>query len=557
MISDEAPRQTALRRWVCYSAFFLLPFLLAAPLWPSSPATEKVFEDKTGTQWYPFLEWSIENPTYDGNPFDVEAEAVFVHAETGQFITTPLFYDGDDTWNFRFTGTRTSEWTVQTHSQDDDLAGWSGQVSITENSDPDAHGFMTAFDSKWGWQGTEEAFVPQYVMGKNPSAYLDEDGAVETAEIEADIQEFVDKHGFTGFHIPVGGRWFDGKNPDPRVYRVVEQLIQETHERGGASHIWLWGSRRGQDGSGPDAFAEGPMSEIDRRNLRYLAARLGPLPGWSMGYGYDTENGWALPEELDAWKDFLEDHLGWDHFLGARVGYDEKGLWAVSPQPPRPPRDAAYRAPIADKYTTWLGGDYIGYTSYRPLYPRYREVLQHHPEKPSFEEDRFRLRNAEEWGYKDYWPELTRRGLWHSAMAGGVANIWGNLLPHSENELGSHPYDNEAKGVIGDGTVAVDIKHQIKTYARFFEDRFFREMESYYDGPELRLMVPEGGHAIIYREDSDVIRLNLRDLEDRQPAVAVDTKNPYEEIEVGLFSAGQHTWEAPYRSDWAIAVGEF
>lgn len=540
-----------------YSAlFFLLPFLL--PLWPPGPPAEKALEEKTGTQWYPVVEWSIDNPSYDGNPFKLDAKAVFVHEGTGETVTTPLFYDGDDTWKFRFTGMRTGNWTIRTTSDDADIHGWSGEVRITENPDTEAHGFMKAFGSKWGWQGTEEAFVPQYVMGKNPSAYLDDDGRVDDGVIEADLQEFIEEHGFTGFHIPVGGRWFDGENPDPQMYRALEELIQKTHARGGASHIWLWGSGGGgEDGSGPEAFADGPMSEMDRRNLRYLAARLGPLPGWSMGYGFDTENGWALSEELDAWKAFLEEHMGYDHFLGARVGYDEKGLWAVSPRPPRPPRDAAYRAPIADKYTTWLSGDYIGYTSYRPLYPRYREVVQHHPDKPSFEEDRFRLRNAEEWSYKDYDPELTRRGLWHAAMAGGVANIWGNLLPHSENESGSQPYDNGAEGVVGDGAFTVDMKDQIKTYSRFFEDRFLREMESFYDGPELRLMVPEGPRAVVYREDTDVVRLDLRRMDGSQPAVAVDAKKAYEEVEIGQLDPDRHTWEAPYRSDWAVAVGDF
>ena len=41
------------------------------------------------------------------------------------------------------------------------------------------------------------------------------------------------------------------------------------------------------------------------------------------------------------------------------------------------------------------------------------------------------------------------------------------------------------------------------------------------------------------------------------PVVAVDAKKPYEEIEVGTLSPEQHTWEAPYRSDWAVAVGDF
>ncbi|MFP4622164.1 MAG: DUF5060 domain-containing protein [Bacteroidales bacterium] len=507
----------------------------------SAKTHAKSFDKKSGNQWSQVLEWTIENPSYKGNPFEIEAKAIFYHTESGRTITTPLFYDDNNIWKFRFTGVKTGEWKIRTYSQDNDLNGWTGKVDITENENDKAHGFIKAFGNKWGWQGSETAFIPQYVMGKRPSAYL-ENGKVNINKINEDVQELVREHGFTGFHIPVKGRWFEGKNPDPQVYQVVERIIQNVHDQGGACHIWLWGSGGGgEDGSGPEAFANGPRSKIDKRNLRYLAARLGPLPGWSMGYGFDTENGWARPEQLDAWKAFLEKHLGWDHFLGARVGYDEKGLWAVDPRPPRPPHDANFRSPIADKYTTWLGGDYIGYTSYRPLYPRYREVLQHHPDKPSFEEDRFRLRKSEKWSYKDYNPELTRHGLWHSAMAGGVANIWGNLLPDDAQE-GSRPYD---------------IKEQIKTYSRFFENRFHKEMVSFYDGPELRLMVPEGEYAIVYRENSDVVSLDLRRLKGEQPTIAVDTKNPYKEIEIGSFTPGKHVWQAPYRSDWAIAVGEF
>ena len=155
--------------------------------------------------------------------------------------------------------------------------------------------------------------------------------------------------------------------------------------------------------------------------------------------------------------------MGWDHFIGARVGYDEKGLWALIPKGPRPPHDENYCSEISDEHCSWLGGDYIGYTSYRPLYDRYVEALNHRPEIPSFEEDRFRLRNLDKWTYKDYNQELTRRGLWHSAFAGGVANIWGHLLPDKDHG-GSHSY---ASGTVG-------IKHQIKTYAEFFKRRFLK-----------------------------------------------------------------------------------
>ena len=507
----------------------------------ATPA-DSTFDAKTGTQWSPYLEWRIENSSYEGNPFDLEAKAVFVHQGTGETVTTRLFYDGGDTWAFRFTGTHPGDWTFQTVSADEDLHGWTGTATITENPDPEAHGFMKAFESKWGWQGTETAFVPQYVMGKTPRAYLQEDGRVDTLRIDADIEVFVEEHGFTGFHLRGGANWFDGEDPDVRFYRAVETFIQRVHKRGGACHLWLWGSgSREEEGEGPVALAGGPMSEVDRRNLRYLAARLGPIPGWSMGYGYDTENGWASREELDAWKAFLEGEMAYDHFLGARVGYDEKGLFAVEPQPPRPPHDAGFRSPIADRYTTWLGGDYTGYTSYRPLYPRYVQALYHRPEKPSFEEDRFRLRDSEQWSYKDYNEALTRRGLWHAAMAGGVANIWGNLLPE-EDQGGSQPYA---------------IRDQIKTYARFFEHRFLKEMQTVYEGPELRLVTPEGTHTIVYREDTDIVRLDLSRMDGRWPAVAVDAKKAYEEIDLGSLTPEVHTWEAPYHSDWAVAVGEW
>ena len=496
-------------------------------------ADEKKFGLKNGFQWYPFIEWNIKKPSSEGIPFDLVAKAIFTHDKTGDSLITHMFYDKDDTWKFRFTAEIPGEWSFKTVSDDNKLNGWTGKVSIKKNPDKNAHGFMKSFGNKWGWEGTEEAFVPQYVMGKNLRAYLREDGTINMSMIGGDIEEFIKGHGFTGFHFPVAGDWFEGKNPDPSVYAVLETIITRVHQSGGGCHIWLWGSNI-------DALDGGAMNDKDKRNLRYLAARLGPLPGWSMGYGFDVENGWVNREQLNEWKRFLEGQMGWRHFLGARVGYDEKGLFAVKPRPPRPPHDEKFRAPIGDAYTTWLGGDYIGYTSYRPLYDRYREAVNHHPEKPSFEEDRFRLRDSEGWKYKDYNEELTRRGLWHSAMAGGVANIWGNLLPKEDNG-GSQPYR---------------IKEQIKTYSLFFENRFLKEFESRRNEETLVLFTPENDRIILYTENKDVINFQDVALQSKRPIIAVDTKSPYKEITVSMKKRDK-AWKAPYISDWAIAVGDF
>jgi hypothetical protein len=285
-----------------------------------------------------------------------------------------------------------------------------------------------------------------------------------------------------------------------------------------------------------DAF-----NEMDKRNLRYLAARLGPLPGWSMGYGYDVENGWASNKDLNQWKSYLEKHLGWDHYIGARVGFDDKGLFAAHPPQPKPRVDQHNRSPVGEQYTSWLGGDYMGYTSYRPLFDRYVEVLKQNPDKPVFEEDRFRLRQFKKWNFKDYTEELTRRGLWHSAMAGGVANIWGNLLP-TDDQNGSRPYA---------------IKHLIKTYSRFFTNRFKKEMQSEKLGTALCLRTPDGNHQLYYSEGTREIKMNLEGLPSHLEIVAVDTKKLYQEIKINPLSLRNQIWQAPYPSDWAMAVGDF
>jgi hypothetical protein len=538
-------------------------------------ASKGGFEQREIALWAG-AEWAVTNPSYAGNPFDLVARASFRHAGSGRTRTTEMFYDGDDTWRFRFAATRPGEWTFTTQcdgqdgtGDDRELHGLSGKLLV--EPDPRSHGFITNFGDKWGWSGSREVFIPQYVMGKDLEAYYDrQTGTVDEGRIDADIREFIVEHGFTGFHLQGRGRWFNlaGKpgenpNPDPRTYAVVETVIRKVHAAGGACHLWMWGKDKNRGGDGPRALVGGPMTDADRRNLRYMAARLGPIPGWSIGYGYDTENLWASPDEMTNWKRFLESHSGWDHFIGARVGFDEKGLYGQFGKGiPKPALNDKYNAPIGDEYTAWLDGDYIGYTSYRPLYDRYVAVLEHQPEKPSFEEDRFRLREARQWTHKDYSPELTVKGLWHSAMAGGVANIWGNLLP-DDDRGGSQSYDH------GD----VHIKDRIRTYATFFRDRkrfrrdFIRDnaladpREGTTEVPEpppisVCLRNPGNTHFVFYKEAAATVGMDLSRMSGPQPAVAVDTRKAYKEIDLGTLRPREHTWEAPYRSDWALAVGE-
>jgi hypothetical protein len=240
--------------------------------------------NQTGYVDAPYLEWTLEWRGASDNPYDVIASAEFTHPD-GTKVRTPMFYGGNDQWRFRFTGTRAGTWKLRTDGPGD-LGGHTATVEILERLGGKANGFITHFGSKWGWQGTQKAFIPQYVMGKNLDAYYDHDaGCVNEAKIEQDIQEFVVEHGFTGFHLQARGRWFnltgrpgEEPDPDPRTYEVLETIICKVYEQGGACHIWMWGKDTGRDGDGPRAMVGGPMTAADRRNLRYLAARLGPIP---------------------------------------------------------------------------------------------------------------------------------------------------------------------------------------------------------------------------------------------------------------------------------------
>ena len=484
---------------LCYITVSLTGF---DPVFASPPKEAKL--------WAP-VEWKFDNPGYEGNPYDLVAAGVFTHKKTGRKIQTELFYDTSDTWKLRFAGTLTGRWDFITESADPDLNGLKGRVNILSN--PGVGGFITNYGSKWGRLGIDEAFVPQYVMYCDPDEFHR-----RPDRIDADIREFFVGHGFNGFHIAVLCRWFDlektraneitsaDPNPDPRTFEALELLLSKVHAAGGVLHIWAWGDE--QRRMTPKRW--GINGKVDRRLQRYICARLGHLPGWSMGYGFDLQE-WVAEKDLKLWHEYMHKHLGWPHYLGGRA----PGLTQI-----------------------YTGLDYSSYQQHRPDYDMYVKAIEQYPDKPTFYEDRFRVRKNV-YPDKDYDFDMTRRGLWHSTMAGGAANIWGNLLDPRPDGV-SHPYPN---------------KHQIHTWSKFWKSRFKKQMlrdNSITDGFCLKI---RGKLLVFYKEDTDSVKMNLGEFQGSFRAVAVDTKSAYKEIEItDLKPDTGQLFKAPARSDWAIAV---
>lgn len=196
------------------------------------------------------------------------------------------------------------------------------------------------------------------------------------------------------------------------------------------------------------------------------------------------------------------------------------------------------------------GLDYAGFEHHRPTYEMYRAAIAAAAGRPVLSEDRFRIRVPPLYPDKDYDEELTRRGLYHSTLAGGVANIWGTNHPGGWGPGGgSGPYPHP---------------EWIRTWATFFQGRFLRDMTADLGaqkdarGPP-RLRDAEGRRIVIYLEaaSADPLELDVTDLAGPQPAVAVDAKLPYEEVPLGTFQPGKATWTPPRASDWVVAVGVF
>ncbi|ARA94431.1 hypothetical protein AWN76_015570 [Rhodothermaceae bacterium RA] len=509
--------RSVLRRAVAVVLLGFLPGWLpgVSSSW-AQHTTASVTLDRSGTLWSPYLEWSVPNSSYSGNPFDVLATVTFTHS-SGATHTTEMFYDGEATWKWRFTGTKVGTWTFSTSSSDAELDGLSGTVTIDPNPEEGSYGFVGKAGNKWvrdrGNSGAREPFIPQFRNAFEKSNSFD----WSSAEIDALLDRWMGQEGFNGVLVFMAGYWVDvnavgarfrNRDPDLKSFRILEEIITKVHARGGVVHIWYNGDCQRSQCVEAGFGAAGATKAGEQRLLRYIAARLGPLPGWIMGYGYDLQE-FASPGELDGWADYLRARWGWSHLLGARDGTTEEV-----------------------HYTFWSGADWhsrggwfsgVGYeTSVAAM-----DSDASHPH--AFDERWWESRMSE---------AEQRRQLWTLAMAGGISAIWG-----AEGDYEKEPYDNP---------------WWFKTYFRFWEGRLLQGMERCNELTDGYCLGDAGASSyVFYKEETDRIEVDLSGAGATLSAVAVDVKSSYAEQGPCVVTAEAHTWELPYTSDWAIAIGDF
>ncbi|MBL1276870.1 MAG: DUF5060 domain-containing protein [Ectothiorhodospiraceae bacterium] len=471
--------------------------------------------DRTGTMWAPYIEWTLDNTTYSGNPFDLVASVTFTHSDSGETHITEMFYAGGTNWKFRFTGTRTGLWSFNTTSSDPQLSGQTGTVTISVNSNPTIKGFVTTSGNKWARQEDENSpaigFLPQFRM-----AFTESPGIWTPENIDAKILTHMGTEGFNGIFFFVGGRWVDlnssgavftNNDPDLEMFQILENLITKTHAAGGVVHFWYSGDCSRNQCVQAGFGTNGARSDGEKRLLRYIGARLSPLPGWIMGYGYDIVED-TTTTDLRGWGNYLRSKMGWNHLLSAR---DQSSSYGYS------------FWPEADWYSK---GNFFNGATYTDV----AGVFDSDTSTPHSFDERWWTSRINE--------NDQRRLMWTTMMAGGVSAIWG-----SSGTAKADPY--------------VD-PNGFKTYFTFWEDRTMNDFvrdNSLSNGYAIRSS--NSSNFIFYATDTTSIAYNISGAPQNLPVIAIDTKKSYSEINLGTKPAGSYTWIPPYISDWAISAGGF
>lgn len=475
---------------------------------------------KTVTLWEPYLEWNLSNSSWSGNAFDLIATATFTHV-AGEVITTGMFFANNDTWKFRFTGTKTGLWSFNTNSTDPELNGHTGTITVIENPDENTYGFTTGVGTKWvrplGNTGDLQAFVPNF----HETYFAGAPVSWTEATVNSNIIRIMEQHGFTGTRVSMAAGWVDAelgsgrfdetpnRDPDPDTFENLERLISSVHQAGGLMHIWYSGdcSRK----QCPQyAFGDnGASTPGEQRLLRYIAARLAPLPGWIMGYGYDVPEV-ANTTELESWGEYLRKQMGWKHMLSAR----DQG-----------PEGQAYTfMPSADWYSH---GDWFSGLDYNEAV---NVINNNNTDRPHAFDERWWTRRVS---------QVEQRKLrWKLMMAGGASAIWAN-------DRNGNSYSNP---------------HWYHTVTRFWRDRFLLDMQpdnTLTDSGAIAMASSSGQQLVFYAENTNQINLDLSRLSKPRQAIAVDVTAVYAEIDLGMLDPTSQAVNLPNNSDWAIAVGDF
>ena len=457
------------------------------------------------------------------DPYDLNDGIVFTHTD-GTQILSRMYYTGGIDYNATFTPTIVGTWSYGVISGSSKLNGLTGTVECLESN---ALGFLTKTGNKWKWSNGRE-FVPQLTQLAEINDY-----ASGTSDLGIDMVDRIDDTGFNGVLVySVGGRWFhinswtvgaSESTFDQTTFETIEDIQAEAYARGACVVLWWWGSSA--QGASPAQLSTGVNGAFDTKLQKYIASRLGPLPGIVHSFGFDADKYMTIPQ-LYAWRDninlYIDPH--YKQFIGAR------------PAGPNNGQDHSL-------YDAWNDVfDYASYDHKKPTYATFKAAVEHNT-KPVLSEDIFYVRTLDS---NDYTETDVYRSLYISTLAGGCGGIYNYVGATSSgpNTSFSKPY-------------------LVKNYHQFFYGQTYRFLSGMVADSSIitgnQYAAREGnGKYIFFNQDTTDVILNLSDMSGTQAIIYADagTSN-YTEHDAGNFLAGTHAFTNLGKRDWVFAVGDY
>jgi hypothetical protein len=273
------------------------------------------------------------NPSWRGNPFDLEFTGTFTHTESGRSLTQFGFHAGDDTWKIHFMPDQPGEWTFRTQSSDGDLDRRGGSFTAVPSDLP---GLLEADGIGWRLSG-EGPFFPILLAA----------GPYIRAEPIERTRSFADwARDSAGARI-IGTTLLSFAGDSPYTFDQEDRMYEDDAE-GERFHLPAW-DRLGafydavrdrgmghyimvyaDDASAPDAHGlpegrRGSISRPEERLFRYLVARFGayPIVMWDTGIdiGEYRSDAW-----IDSFVEWFRTNDPWQHPVGSRTGGGSGGV---------------------------------------------------------------------------------------------------------------------------------------------------------------------------------------------------------------------------------------
>jgi len=236
----------------------------------------QVYANDTIGKWRRYVV-TMPNPSYSGNPFELEVDATFVHTQTGTSLSIPGYYAGNNEWEIAFMPTLLGEWTYKTFSSDSNLNGISGAVDAVDSGHPGMLKPASAHPKKWKF--TDGNYV--LPIGLLFSVFLESATPNQFTQAVDFLKNDVGGH---LFNFRLTNRVFTGSYQnhqfDLTLWDQLDERMEILTERGLGVTIMPY-----TDGAGKPPWAA--KSATEKLLIRYMIARLASFPVVSFNTGID------------------------------------------------------------------------------------------------------------------------------------------------------------------------------------------------------------------------------------------------------------------------------